>query len=85
MSKLCEILLTVGDDRGQISCGQFELADNQVIPHPAKGYEPMFQDFLTDRMQTRNGAVVTIQSDPGAWFYALPRNVNGSLLNAKLM
>jgi len=84
MSKLCEILLTVKGGK-QVSCGQFELDGNQIISHPAKGYEPMFQDYLTDRMQAQNGAVVNAQSDPEAWFHALPRNVYGSLLNARFL
>jgi len=84
MSKLCEILLTVKGGK-QVSCGQFEFDGNQIVAHPAMGYEPMFHDFITDKVQTSNGAVVTAQSDPEAWLDSLPINFNGSLLNAKIL
>jgi hypothetical protein len=85
--EICEILIT--DDEGQHPSCRFILENGVLTGEPIDTNPDSIQGMrrlLASPMFIKNGAVeVSSTEQPALWFHALPNNITGSYVRAKMV
>ena len=78
----CEIVFQTDDYH---STGFITLDGTKLGMEPAKGYEPVLREVLSDHNVALGGKIVYPDKDPVAWFEALPYQYHGTYMWARMV
>ena len=83
--EICEILSTREDGEQEAAC-RFILENGKLTAEPiAEGAARRISRMLATPMWVNGQQKVTSKEQPGAWFHALPSNITGSYVRAKMV